>query len=105
MSQYLEISESLLQEADISLSEGNYIQASEKLWGASAHLVKAIAEKRGWKHDGHAELFKVIRRLVEETGDKELSSLFRIANQLHTNFYENCFPLKRLFRLPKKLKC
>lgn len=29
------------------LNEGNYEQASEKLWGATAHAVKAAAAKRG----------------------------------------------------------
>ena len=34
----------------------------------------------------------MVRRLTEETEDPELSSLFRLAGQLHTNFYENWLP-------------
>lgn len=104
MSGYLELSQKLLQEAEISLSQGDYLQASEKLWGAAAHLVKAIAEKRGWRHDGHADLFRAVSRLVDETGDETIDTLFRIANQLHTNFYENWLPPEAVIRASKEVK-
>ena len=55
-------------------------------------MVKAIAEARGWRHDGHAQLFRVINQLTEETGDRELAGLFRGACALHTNFYEQWLP-------------
>ena len=29
-----------------------------------------------------------VSRIVEETGDDEFRSLYAVANQLHTNFYE-----------------
>jgi hypothetical protein len=64
-------------------------QASEKLWGAAALVVKAVAEKRGWEHDGHADLFKVVNRLTKITRDPGLWSPFQVANSLHWNFYEN----------------
>lgn len=104
MGRYLELSQKLLQEAEISLSQGDYIQASEKLWGASTQLVKAIAEKRGWRHDGYADLFSAVSRLVDETGDETISSLFRIADQLHANFYENWLPLEEVIRASKEVE-
>lgn len=86
---YSKMSEELLSEAEEEIKGGNYLQASEKLWGAAAHAMKAIAEKRGWEHDGHGKLFNIVDRLVKETGDNEIRTLFSFAGMLHTNFYEN----------------
>ena len=55
-------------------------------------MVKSLADSRGWAHAGHRELFLVVNRLTEETGDPELRTLFDIANSLHINFYENWMP-------------
>ena len=72
-----------------ALVQDDLLQASEKLWGAAAHMVKAVAEGRGWEHSGHRELFQVVNRLANESGDAELRHLFHTANSLHSNFYEN----------------
>ena len=86
--EYLSHSETMWQEAQSTLQEGNAIQASEKLWGAAAQAVKAVAEARGWAHNNHRELYNVIARLRQETGQSRLRELFAIANALHQNFYE-----------------
>ncbi len=70
------------------LADGDLLQASEKGWGAAAQTVKAVAEARGWSHDGHRQLYTAIDRLADETGDRRLRGLFRSANSLHQNFYE-----------------
>ena len=87
--EHKEISRRFFMKAADALAEEDLLQASEKLWGASAHMIKAVAEARGWQHYGHRELFQVVHRLVEETGDEEFRDLFDIANSLHINFYEN----------------
>ena len=89
---YLDVSRTYLEHGKDLLEREDYRQASEKLWGAAAVTVKAVAEKRGWEHDGHRLLYQVIRRLSDETGDLELSLLFRAAGQLHINFYEGWLP-------------
>ena len=89
---YETVSRHHLKNAEEAIERGDYLQASEKLWGSAAVMVKAIAESRGWEHNGHASLYRVVRRLADETGDDRLSSLFRIAGQLHVNFYENLLP-------------
>ena len=89
---YREASQEYLQHAHQALEEGDYPQASEKLWGAAAVMVKAVAESRGWPHNGHNQLFSAINRLADETGDEELPTLFRAAGFLHTNFYERWLP-------------
>ncbi len=64
------------------LAEEDLSQASEKGWGAAAEMVKAIAEERGWPHDGQRLLYRVIDNLVAETGDEELQDSVRPAHQL-----------------------
>ncbi len=83
------ISREFFTKAEEALAQGDLLQASEKLWGAAAHMVKAVAEGRGWEHSGHRELFQVVNRLANEAGDLELRHLFHTANSLHSNFYEN----------------
>ena len=83
------ISREFFAKASDSLAEDDLLQASEKLWGASAHMLKSVAETRGWRHHGHRELFQAVDRLVDETGDREFRVLFNTANSLHSNFYEN----------------
>ena len=60
----------LMAKAEDALSQGDLLRASEKAWGAAAHMVKAVAERRRWRHTGHRELFQVVSRLAEETGDR-----------------------------------
>ena len=84
----------LLVKAREELARGDVRQASEKGWGAAAQMVKAVAEQRGWPHNGHALLFQTVRRLAEETRDEQLDLLFQVANSLHSNFYENWLPLE-----------
>lgn len=85
---YVALSEQYWEHSKKLISEEDWPQASEKLWGCAAELVKALAEERGWPHDGHSTLFKIIGRLAQETGLKELQKFFADASALHINFYE-----------------
>lgn len=78
-----------LAQAHEELAKGDLTQASEKGWGAVAQMVKAAAVRRGWEHQSHAALYRVVSRLVAETGDDTIHTLFGVANGLHANFYEN----------------
>lgn len=80
-----------LDKAHVYLAEGDLLQASEKGWGAAAQMVKGIAEARGWAHNGHHQLWQVVDRLVDETGDRDIRTGFGMAGALHTNFYEGWF--------------
>ena len=86
---YRDAGRQLLAQGFEELAEGDSRQASEKGWGATAQMIKAIAASRGWKHNSHAALFVVIDRLVKETGDDGIDAGFGIASSLHQNFYEN----------------
>ena len=81
-------SRDFLARASRYLAEGDLLQASEKGWGAAAQAVKAVAEGRGWSHNGHRQLYTTIDRLVRETGDEDIRTGFTSAGALHMNFYE-----------------
>ena len=83
-----EVSRRFLLHAREQLALGDSLQASEKGWGAAAHAVKSIAERRGWRHNSHNDLFTVARRVATELDNSEILGLFSIASSLHKNFYE-----------------
>ena len=85
-------SRELLAKAQESLDQDDLLQASEKGWGAAAHMVKGVAEKRGWPHNGHRELYQIVNRLAEEVGERRIRVLFSVASALHSNFYEQWMP-------------
>ena len=72
--------------ADRYLSEGDLIQASEKLWGAAAHAVKVFCIRRAWTHGKYSHLRRAMRRITEETGDDSWFDGFKVAYDLHVNF-------------------
>ena len=85
-------SRELLAKAREALDQDDLLQASEKGWGAAAHMVKGVAEKRGWPHNGHRELYQIVNRLAQEASNPQLRALFSIGSSLHANFYELWMP-------------
>ena len=69
------------------LALGDLHQASEKGWGAAAHMAKAVAVAQGWTYDTHADFSLVINQARRLTGNSSLSGLRGIANELHGNYY------------------
>ena len=85
---YNGISREFLQEAHEYLSIGDLAQASEKGWGAAAVKLKSVAVAKGEEHAGHRQLWGIINKIAQDTGDDGFRSLFGFAGELHTNFYE-----------------
>ena len=75
--------------ADHYLAEGDLVQASEKLWGAVAHAVKVFCIKREWCHGKYSHLRRAMRRMTEEAGDDSWVDGFKVAYELHLNFYND----------------
>ena len=69
------------------LAQGDLHQASEKGWGAAAHMAKAVAVARGWTYETHADFSEVLYQARRLTGNADLSGLRSIANELHFNYY------------------
>ena len=86
---YYEASRELLAQGFEELSKGDLRQASEEGWGATAQIVKAVSEQRGWEHVSHGGLRRTASLLSRETNDPDLWRLFRVASDLQTNWYEN----------------
>ena len=86
---YLERSRIYLAQAAEEFDRDELGQASEKGWGAAVSMVKAVAEERGWAHESHRDLFRVVNRLVDEMQEPDARMQFQVANSLHTNFFES----------------
>jgi len=84
---YLKLAEKYLAEAEELYAKGDLAQAGEKYWGAVTALLSATAERRGMPHYTHRDFWDIVEVLVEESGNPEFSTLFRLAEGLHANFY------------------
>ena len=76
-----------LEHSDEEFARGDEKQGSEKLWGAAAHSVMAVAMQRGWRYSKHNAKVAAVNRLAEEYGEPTLVSNFFAAEQFHSNFY------------------
>ncbi|MXX19662.1 MAG: HEPN domain-containing protein [Dehalococcoidia bacterium] len=76
-----------LEKARDYLSAGDLHQASEKGWGAAAHMAKAVAVAQGWEYETHADFSVVLNQAWQATGNDRLRDLRGIANELHGNYY------------------
>ena len=90
--QYLKLNDKYPMDAYALIAKEDFVQASEKLRGAAAEIVKAIAARRGIVIKSHAELYKFVSKLGTELEDPELVRLFRLASTLHQKFYEDWLP-------------
>ena len=84
-----QIAQQFLEAADELFDQGDIIQVSEKLWGATAHAIKSVCVHRRWRHGKYAHLREAMQRLTEETGDGSLMDGFNIAYSHHLNFYSD----------------
>lgn len=73
---------------DDELARGELEEASNKVWGAAAHAIKAVAERRGWEHHAHRLLEEAVHRLVhEENAPRYLLIQYMTASAYHQRFY------------------
>lgn len=76
-----------LEKADRHFSDGDQIQASEKLWGAAAQAIMAVCLARCWPHTSHPAMKRAAERLALDHGDQLIASNFGIAEKYHRDFY------------------
>ena len=83
-----ERSHHFLNLVDDELARGELEEASNKVWGAAAHAIKAVAELRGWPHHAHGLLEDAVYRLINEEGaPPHLRGQYYIASHFHQRFY------------------
>ena len=70
-----------LEKADRHFADDDQIQASEKLWGAAAHTVMAIAQERGYPHTSHPALKRAAEQLSAEQNDPLITANFGVAEK------------------------
>ncbi len=72
---------------DDELARGELEEASNKVWGAAAHAIKAVAERRGWEHHAHSLLQEAIQRLIRDEGaPSHLWGQYMMASAYHQGF-------------------
>ncbi len=84
-----------LQHVEISLNQGDHLQAAEKAWGAYAQTIKSIAAEHGLRATHHASIIGAADRMaiLAADYDPEAGNFLRhglsTARSLHQHFYEN----------------
>ena len=78
-----------IAQADEEFEKGDLGQASNKAWGATALALKSIAERRGWNHNKHGLLYDISGQMADELRRPGLRVMFRSANAMHQNYYED----------------
>jgi uncharacterized protein (UPF0332 family) len=97
-----DLAEKFLREAEELLARGDYVQASEKAWGAAAQMVKAVAAKKGKELKSHGDLWRFVLEVAGE--NDELRRLWHVANTLHQNFYGGWIPPEGVRRAVEDVK-
>jgi len=102
--QYARLNGKYLRDAEELLRKKDYAQASEKLWGACAEVIKAVAAKRDKQLGTHRSIGEFVTTLHKEHPDWNLIDSFNFANSLHVNFYEDHLPPEHVLRGEKIVK-
>lgn len=89
---HLKLLEKYMKDTENFLLKKDYVQASEKAWGAASQIVKALAAREGKELRSHGELHKYVTELSKKKNDREILTLWFSATSLHQNFYEDWFP-------------
>ena len=86
----VQISERLIQQARDELQRGDRLQATEKVWGALAQMLKAHGQQRGWLNLGsHRTVGHIARQLADEYDSGRILIAYVAADNGHRNFYDN----------------
>ena len=90
--EYKRTGQRYMRQADAEFEKGDFLQASEKAWGAASEHIKALAALRGMPHESHREIRIAVNQIVIETGWRQVRPLFAVAEGMHANFYEAWMP-------------
>ena len=77
-----------LENALVALQNAEAGKAGELLWGSVAEALQAVAASKGSRLANHRSLRYFATTLAKELQDPSLAEGFRLADGLHSNFYE-----------------
>ena len=84
---HIETAKKFLHRSKDYLAQGDLHQASEKGWGAAAHLAKAVAAENGWEYEHHDQFDSVIRNAAQKYRQPSLRRYGDSAHGLHRYYY------------------
>ena len=87
--QHTSTAEAFLDASDEEFAKRDFLQASEKLWGAAAHATMALAQKQGKPTGSHRKLRRLIQDMARTTAGPDLRAGFAAAEKVHANFYHD----------------
>ena len=86
---HLALARDFLRRSKEYLEDGDLHQASEKGWGAAAHIAKAIASSRGWEYENHNQFDMTVQNARHVFRQSPLRQFGDSAQHLHRNFYQH----------------
>ena len=89
VSDHIALAREFLRRSKEYLSEGDLHQASEKGWGAAAHIAKAAAASQGWEYEHHDQFDMVIQNARHKFRQPSLKQYGNSAQSLHRNYYKH----------------
>ena len=103
LEEHIETAKDFLVASDKEFEAGDYLQASEKLWGAASQAVIALAKRRGSPDSSHGALRTLIFDLPETEGGPALRAGFVAAEKVHANFYHGFMDYGDEFALSRQV--
>ncbi|ODS30211.1 MAG: Archaeal PaREP1/PaREP8 family protein [Candidatus Scalindua rubra] len=106
MRRYAELSDKYIDDAKILLKNSDLAQASERLWGAFASIVKvkAVASKRNKQIKTHDGISFYVSSISKELKDESLINASLTVNAMHQNFYENSLTIEHVRKRLKTIR-
>lgn len=104
LKRYITLHEKYLRESDELLKQMNYSQVSEKLWGVTATITRAIAASRNKTIKSHDGIGFYLASIAKELKDESILNIVSIANSMHQNFYEDKLPPEVIRKASKTIK-
>ena len=90
---HVELARDFLERSKSYLAQGNLHQASEKGWGAAAHIVKAVAAANNWEYEYHDQFESVVINARQRYRQPSLLQMSHSAESLHRNYYRRALLL------------
>ena len=79
----------LLDDARREIADGDLVQGSEKLWGATSQALKAYCASHQMPHGKYAQRRHAVFQLADQLENPFVRATFGVAQSCHSNFYND----------------